>query len=83
MENKDEDIAKGAAEIKEETKAVRSYEDLEDGKEKNVLGVKEENDIVKQKKKRKKSKKRKRKNIFLGWLCGKIIKVFVKRNVLL
>ena len=39
MENKDEDIAKGAAEIKEETKAVRNDEDLEDGKEEKMFWV--------------------------------------------
>ena len=80
VENKDEDYAKDDKEIKKETKAVRNAEELE---EKEVLEDEEENDIVNNEEEQKKTKKRERKNIFLGWLCGKIIKVFVKGNVLL
>ena len=84
VEKKYEDSAKSDEEIKEEMKAVGNDEELVKGtKERKVLDVNKENKIVHNKEEQKKTKKGKRKNIFLSWLCGKIVKVFVKRNVLL
>ena len=84
MENKYEDGAKSDEEIKEEMKAVGNDEELVKGtKERKVLDVNKENKIVHNKEEQKKTKKGKRKNIFLSWLCGKIVKEIVKRNVLL
>ena len=40
-------------------------------------------DTMKDEGKEKKQKVKKRKNVFIGWICGKILKVFVKGRVLL
>ena len=80
-----EDCAKNDEEIKKETKAVRNDEELENVKEKDVLDVAEEKDIVNNEKELQKKIKKGiiGKNILLGGLCGKIIRVFVNRNFLL